>query len=77
MPVYIPEEFTPEMLDAVIASLEDATARIRAVREVMRTLEIKKIPIKNSKEMKNKGLPKISLFAQAAVDAIREKQLGS
>ena len=77
MPIYVPEEFTPEMLEAVIASLEDATARIRAVREVMRSLEIEKLSIKNSREMKNKGLPKISLFAQAAVDAIREKQLGT
>lgn len=76
MPTYAPEQFTPEMIEAVIDSLEDATTRLRAVQAAMKKGDIKELAIKNSREMKNRGLPKISLFAQAAIDALREHHLG-
>lgn len=70
-----PDIYTPEMLAAVIAALEGSAARIRAVQELMKSFELEKLPIRNSKEMKAKGLPKIAAFAQAAEDAIRDHQL--
>lgn len=71
-----PDPYTPEMLEAVVSALESSAARIRAVQERMKISEVKKLDIRNSKELKSKGLPKVTAFAQAAEDAMREHLLG-
>lgn len=71
-----PEEYTQEMLVAVIDSLRNSTVRLQAVAAVMERNGVERLEIRNSIEMKSRGLPKIAAFAQAAEDAIREQQLG-
>lgn len=71
-----PDPYTPDMLEAIALALEGTAARIRGVQEVMKSLEYKELLIRNSKDMKAKGLPKITAFAQAAEDAVRDKRLG-
>jgi hypothetical protein len=75
MPRDIPENYTPDMFDAIISALDEERVRLMAVRELMRSLEIEKIPVKNSITMKKRGLPILTSFVQAAIDAVRDYRL--
>lgn len=70
-----PDPYTPDALEAIAEALEGSAVRIRAVQELMKSLEYSELLIRNSKDMKSKGLPKITAFAQAAEDAVRNKRL--
>lgn len=71
-----PESYTAEMLSAVIEALQTECARLLAVEEYMKLKNVEKIEIKNSISLKKRGLPMVAAFSQAAVDAMREHQLG-
>jgi hypothetical protein len=71
-----PDIYTPDMIAAVVLALENSAARLRAVGELMTELKINELPIKNSKDLKSKGLPKVAAFSQAAEDAMRDHRLG-
>lgn len=75
MPRDNPENYTPDMFDAIIAALDEERTRLLAVKEVMVSLGIEKIPVKNSITMKKRGLPILTSFVQAAIDAVREYRL--
>lgn len=77
MPRDIPEDFTPENLDAVIAALQDECARLVQVREIMKELAVEKLPVKNSITLKKRGIPILISFVQAAVDSLRDYRLES
>lgn len=76
MPVTKPEPYTAEMIAAVIAAMEEDCARLKGVKEYMTQNQVKELVLKNSKSLKTKGLPAFSAFANSAVDAVREHQLG-
>lgn len=76
MPAHKPDPYTPDMLDAVIASLREGARRLDAVRTAMQKGGIDELPINNSKNLKLKGLPKVTAFVQAAEKAMQEHQLG-
>lgn len=76
MPRDIPEPYTAEMIQAVISSLEEECARLKAVKEYMVQAEITTLEVRNSITMKKRGIPIVTAFAQAAVDALREHRLG-
>lgn len=76
MPRDTPERFTTDMLDAVIGTLQGECARLKAVKEAMRVLEIKEISVRNSISLKKRGLPIVISFTQAAVDSLRDQRLG-
>lgn len=75
MPANNPDPYTTDMLAAVIEALEGAAARLRAIQELMKLLEIKELPIRNSKNLQSKGLPKVNAFAQAAEEALTKHRL--
>ena len=75
MPRDNPEPYTPEMFDAVIGSLEEECARLRAVKEFMLVSGVTKLEVRNSLTLRKKGLPAISSFANAAIDAMRDRRL--
>lgn len=76
MPRDIPERYTADMIAAVIGSLDEQCARLRAVKEFMETAEIESLEVKNSISLKKRGIPILTAFTQAAVDALRDHRLG-
>lgn len=71
-----PESYTPEMIAAVISALESERGRLEVVRDYLANNDVKSIEIKNSISLKKRGLPMLASFSQAAIDAMREHQLG-